>query len=225
MTPDLFLSQPAPATVAVTPPAMPSEPTPVAPEIGPDGLALCPHFTLEEHPSASYAPRTHANAAADATWAYAVDFTTAGEVLTAKAAGDRILQTKVGTPAEECSKQLVAHLRKLKARSLNIAGNGLYTLITNFPGKPEQLQQKLDAFVLKVLTAVHTEYPLQQIRSGGQTGVDEAGAKAGIALGVPTLVLMPKGYRIRNAMASDYSMTRGGAWRRFVPSPPNPSLF
>ena len=59
----------------------------------------CPHFTLLEDSNWSYVPRTHTNAAADATLAYAADFTTRGEILTAKAAGSKILQVAVGTPA------------------------------------------------------------------------------------------------------------------------------
>ena len=215
MTDDLFAA----------PPAAPAPPEPAV-TIGPDGLVVCPHFTLEEHADWSYVPRTKANAKADATWALAVDFTTAGELLTAKAAGQKLLQTKVGRPSEEAARELVAHLQQLQARTLNVAGNGLYTLVQHFPsGKPEELQAKLDAYVLRVLTQVHAVWPLTQIRSGGQTGVDEAGVKAGIALGIPTLALLPHGYRMRNAIGDDQRMSRGAAWRRFVPTPRSPDVF
>lgn len=54
--------------------------------------ALMPKIEILEHPSSSYAPRTWANAAnSDVTIAMAVDYSTAGERLTHKAAGKRYL--------------------------------------------------------------------------------------------------------------------------------------
>lgn len=206
VTPDLFarpeMSAPA-APVALTPP--------------------CPHFTLREDVSPSYAPRTYANAKADATFAYAVDFTTAGERLTQRAAGTRILQVPVGTPSADAAERLLAHLRHLQAHTLNVAGNGLYTLVRHFPHIPAQeLQAKVDAYVLRVLALVHAQYPLTQVRSGGQTGIDESGIKAGIALGVPTLALLPNGYKIRTGGGEDITMSKAQAWRRFFPAASNP---
>lgn len=223
METDLFtLSAPAPPPGTETTP--PTSRHAVC--TGAGGLVECPHFTLEEHGVSGYGPRTFANAKADATWAYAVDFTTSGEQLTKRAAGERILQIPVGTTTEVCARLLTEHLRKLGARSLNVAGNGIYTLAQHYPtGQPQDLQAKLDTYVLKVLTLVHTEYPLSQVRSGGQTGVDEAGIKAGIALGIPTLALLPNGFRIRNAIGVDITMTRKAAWRRFVTNPPDDSIF
>jgi hypothetical protein len=194
-----------------------ARPAPVAAEYA--------HFALEEDASPSYQPRTLTNAEADATWAYAVDFDTAGERLTAAAAGAKLLQVRVGTPAAECARLLVEHLARLDAKSLNVAGNGLATLARQFPNtklNPATLQAKLDAYVLAVLREVHAARPLKQVRSGGQSGVDEAGAKAAIALGIPTRVLMPKGFRFRNALGEDRTMTRAAAWRRFVPRRDDP---
>lgn len=217
MKPDLFTlptaesSTEAPAARVIPASAQP---------VGSDGLVVCPHFTLQEHAASGYGPRTFANAEADATWAYAIDFSTSGERLTARAAGARLLQTKVGTPSEEAATTLLAHLRALRATTLNVAGNGLYTLAQHFPQmQPAALQARLDAYVLKVLARVHAQYPLAQVRSGGQSGVDQAGIVAGIALGIPTLALLPHGFRMRTAIGDDISMTYRAAWRRFLPNP------
>ena len=187
-------------------------------------LIPCPHFTLLEDSNWSYAPRTYANARADATLAYAADFTTRGEVLTAKAAGAKILQVAVGTPAGMAAERLLAHLRVLDAKSLNIAGNGIYSLSERFPHiPPDELQMKLDCYVLRVLTLVHATHPLQTVRSGGQTGVDQSGIRAGLALGIPTIALLPKGFRMRTAEGKDITTTFEVAWNRFVvPTPAAP---
>lgn len=50
-------------------------------------------LTILEHKSSSYAPRTYENAAkADVTIAIAVDYNTAGERLTHKAAGGEVFE-------------------------------------------------------------------------------------------------------------------------------------
>lgn len=46
---------------------------------------------IAQHKSSSYAPRTYANASQGVTLAVAVDFNTAGERLTTKAADGKIL--------------------------------------------------------------------------------------------------------------------------------------
>ena len=87
--------------------------------------------------------------------------------------------------------------------SLNIAGNGIYTM------KGKYTQKQLDDFMYellnKVLSSTKLNTKIESIRSGGQTGFDEAGAKAGIKLGLPTLVLAPKGWIFRNIESKDIS--------------------
>ena len=87
--------------------------------------------------------------------------------------------------------------------SLNIAGNGIYTM------KGKYTQQQVDNFTYDLLKAV-TESPnlinkIESIRTGGQTGFDEAGAKAGIRLGIPTIILAPKGWKFRDVSGTDIS--------------------
>jgi hypothetical protein len=44
---------------------------------------------------------------------------------------------------------------------------------------------------------VHEHWPIGEIISGGQTGVDLAGGVAGYVLGIPTTMLLPKGFKQR----------------------------
>jgi len=87
--------------------------------------------------------------------------------------------------------------------TLNIAGNGIYTM------KGKYTQQQVDDFTYdlleQVLNSPNLNNRIESIRSGGQTGFDEAGAKAGVRLGVPTLILAPKGWTFRNELGKDIS--------------------
>lgn len=153
-----------------------------------------------------YKSRTIKNATADLTIAIAADFSTGGEVLTQKAAkmnGKRYLGIPLNSLHIDPDRvnQVVRVMNECEVKSLNIAGNGLYTL------KGKYTQDQLDEFVLKLLKKV-TEHPdlknkLEFVRTGGQTGIDESGAKAGDKLGIPTLILAPKGWQLRTLDGRD----------------------
>lgn len=152
-----------------------------------------PALQLQAHASADYGPRTGENArGADVTVAFAVDFETAGERLTHRVAGPRYVGIALGSNVPAAADQLSAFMAKRNARSLNIAGNGIYTLATQGISQAE-----VNRWVFEVLSLVHKNRGLTFIRSGGQTGVDTAGLVAGLALGVPVLGLYPKGFRRR----------------------------
>lgn len=156
-----------------------------------------------EHPSPNYSPRTWANAkGADLTVAFAVDFTTAGEMLTHKAAGERYVGIDLGAEPIEAARALYRAMRAHGAHTLNVAGNGIYTL-----DKHGWTQERADAYVYAVLAKVHEHWPIQHVRSGGQTGVDMAGVTAAHALGIDALALLPKGFIQRGADKVDLSMT------------------
>lgn len=90
-----------------------------------------------------------------------------------------------------------------KGISLNIAGNGIYTM------KGIYTQEEIDQFTYELLKAVikspNLKNKIISIRTGGQTGFDEAGTKAGIRLGLPTLTLAPKNWTFRNVNGQDIS--------------------
>jgi hypothetical protein len=166
---------------------------------------------FQEEPTTGYRNRTIKNASADATIAIAVHFNSAGEILTKSSV---LNQNKKYIPIdisnidniilkEEVVERVVNELNSVNARSLNIAGNGIYTM------KGKYTQQQLDGYVEALLTEVlnhpNLKNKIEYIRSGGQTGIDEAGIKAGIKLGLPTLTLAPKGWTFRDISGKDIS--------------------
>lgn len=156
-------------------------------------LAPPPALQLLEHECSDYGPRTGDNArGADVTVAFAVDFDTAGERLTRRVAGPRYIGIPYGCDVVQAATQLIRFMGNREAKSLNVAGNGLYTLDAQ-----DITQADANQWVFDVLRRVHQQRPLSFIRSGGQTGIDTAGLVAGIALGVPVLGLYPRGYRQR----------------------------
>lgn len=166
--------------------------------------AIKPEIELLAHQSADYAPRTSENArSADVTVAFATDFDTAGERLTARMAGrQKYVGIPYGTDVKQAGDTLVAFLMKTKGSTLNVAGNGIYTLI-----KQRVTQEAANAWVLAVLQHVVAQTPITHIRSGGQTGIDEAGLVAGLAMGIPVTGLYPKGFKRRLQNGADVTGT------------------
>ena len=170
--------------------------------------------TFKEHKDPSYVGRTKENASCDVTIAIASNFNSAGERLTKKLVED---QKKIYIPVHidkilNLSEDLIDFIVKklnhsLKGNildpliSLNIAGNGIYTL------KSQYSQPELDEYVYKLLSKVLTNsnirIKIKSINSGGQTGIDEAGIKAGKKLGIDTFVICPKGWKYRNIKGED----------------------
>lgn len=154
-----------------------------------------------------YRHRTYINAGADFTLAIAADFTTAGEKLTESCVRDQhklLHQVNISSGLdlnvnmiEKIVTKLnrISHLTNVK---MNIAGNGIYTL--NRRGFSYS-QQQLDHFVFLFLKAIlnHPDLKTQiiEVVTGGQTGIDEAGAKAADKLGYKTSIVAPKGWRFR----------------------------
>ncbi len=165
-------------------------------------------ITFLETPQYDYQHRTAINASgADVTIAFAVDFTTAGEKLTkrlVRQSGNRYvsINANVREVSAERIKILRARLFQDQCRTLNIAGNSLHTL------RGRMSQADCDEFVLDFLGGAldQTRYPflyIESIRSGGQTGFDEAGLKAAMRLQIPAICLAPKGWRFRGADGVD----------------------
>lgn len=158
---------------------------------------------IKEHTSSSYAPRTYHNAAQGCTLAIATDFTTAGEKLTHKAAKGRIVQIDGKNPdVVLAARNLYSILRKNDCHTVNVAGNGIYTL-----KKFGVTQEMANQFVYEILKLVNTHWPIKQIVSGGQTGMDIAGLVAGCALDIETIGMWPKGLIMRFEDGKDVSMT------------------
>ena len=161
-----------------------------------------------EDQSPGYAVRTRRNASADATIALAVDFNSAGERLTKKSVVGQgklyiPIDAKDITVKDDRVAKIVILFNEHNIKTLNIAGNGIYTM-DRF-----HTQEEVDLFVFRLLYRVISHPNLvnkiEHIRTGGQTGFDEAGAKASRDLGIKTYVLAPKGWKFRDLTGKDIS--------------------
>jgi hypothetical protein len=184
----------------------------VIPDTQPTGAAtqlLDVDIKFEEDKNTGYAARTKINASADATVALAVNFDSAGEKLTKSTV---LNQNKKYIPIDVKdslsdigvrANKIVQQLNSVNAQTLNIAGNGIYTMNGKYT------QQEVDNFTYELLKAVvespNLKNKIISVRTGGQTGFDEAGAKAGVKLGIPTTILAPKGWKFRDISGTDIS--------------------
>lgn len=173
------------------------------------------NIIFQEDDTFGYKSRTIKNASADVTIAIAYDFNSAGEKLTKQAV---ISQDKLYLPVSitslttneniiEVADSLSQQIKKLNKTeiTLNIAGNGLYTLRESQFGDQNLLDRITYILLLNIIERLKDVATISTIRTGGQTGFDEAGAKAGIKIGIPTLVLAPKGWVFRGILAEDIS--------------------
>lgn len=178
------------------------------------------NITFEVSSAAGYKDRTIKNASADATIAIATDFTTAGELLTKNSVlgqGKKYIAIDVSKTLKVSDRVVTAVVDRLNAagaRTLNIAGNGIYTM------KGQYTQKEVDDYTYELLKRVTESpnllLPIESVRTGGQTGFDEAGAKAGSRLGIPTLVLAPKGWKFRNVKGQDIEDEKAFKARFFI---------
>lgn len=160
-----------------------------------------------EHSSPNYADRTKLNASADITVAFALDFTTAGELCTENVA---LKQKKLYYPIRlenmlnaDNINGLIEVLNSINKKeiSINVAGNGIYTISSHYT--QVDIDRDLKTFFNNVFTSDKLTKKVILIRSGGQTGVDEAGAKMGQALDIRTIVIAPKGWKFRDRYGRD----------------------
>lgn len=151
-----------------------------------------------------YAQRTDANAQwSDVTLGFAVDFNTAGERRTARAAGNKYISFDLfhdgdnSYDGDEITEKIKKAGLPTEGIKLNISGNGIYT-----QGMPSQ--EIVDSLVYQAIRGMmDAGITISEIRSGGQTGVDEAGIKAAQQLGIKAIVVAPRGYTFRNQEGRD----------------------
>ena len=107
---------------------------------------------------------------------------------------------------DDTIEKITSFLNEHNVTSLNIAGNDI-----SVDGMPSQ--SAVDDLVLDTFTRVMSKPELgqeiQEFRSGGQTGFDEAAGRAGLTLKIPKVsILYPKNYLHRNVKGKDISATR-----------------
>lgn len=152
-----------------------------------------------------YPARTKENIIkSDITIAFATNFDTRGEILTNNLA-TRFKKIYIGIDLNELFYSPINTFSLIESKLpsssqdyiFNIAGNGLYSLKLEQESYNKYVQEVLE-FYLK-----YTFKEIKLVRSGGQTGIDEAGIVAADRLGIPTLVLAPKGWMFRNKEGKD----------------------
>ena len=167
-------------------------------------------ITFEECQIPGYRDRTIINASADITLAFAKDFTSAGERLTRTSVlqqGKKYFSIQIEQYWDSAIMQRVDPIVRsclgYSISTINIAGNGIYTM-KNYCS---QIQCDNWVYQFLILLLNHDMFkPIQNvtlIRSGGQTGFDEAGLKAAVKLGIPAHCLAPKGWVFRDINGKD----------------------
>ena len=165
-----------------------------------------PEFIEDE--KRGYAHRTRKNTEwADITLAIAADMESQGEKTTMKAAGDRYVGYQLpenfadvchfSNPMCDMAEEIVGKLKahpnfKQEGLKLNIAGNGLPALSRH--GITTWMIKNLLWYVF--IRLKNEKVHIGEIRSGGQTGVDEAGIIAAQQFRIKCSVLAPKGFRM-----------------------------
>lgn len=152
-------------------------------------------INIREHREFGYAARTKHNAEQGVTLAVAVDFTTGGERLTTKCAKGKIVHFDARNFTSEIAAKtdkLIALLKENNCRTVNVAGNGIYTY-----KRKGFTQEGVNSVVYMILKRVHEKYPLEHIVSGGQSGADLAGLIAAAHIGIDCTGTWPRGYVMR----------------------------
>ena len=173
--------------------------------------------------SGGYAQRTRENAEwSDITLALARDFNTAGEKLTKRVAGNKYISaypaSNLNIVINELYNQIVSANLPTKNVKLNIAGNGIYSLISDDIDALFNSQADVNNVVTEIIRGLLQKgITISEIRSGGQTGVDEAGIIAAQRLGISASVHAPKGFVFRTAEGKDIA-NREAFESRFSPS-------
>lgn len=166
-------------------------------------------ITFKNNNTTSYSWRTRLNTFnSDITLAFAIDFNTAGEKATKKAAtaqGKPYLGIIVNNEySSDRVNKIVDKLNSIDEDSIriNIAGNGIYTM-----AKHGYTQEFCNILVLTYLHDIihhpNLKKKIELIRSGGQTGFDEAAIHAAQTLNIPAIVSTTSDWKFRTADGKD----------------------
>lgn len=156
-----------------------------------------------EHKDPGYASRTLTNAKeANLTIAFAADFKTGGEILTrnlVNAYGNKYLAVDIFKIDMVKLEENLRRLHIFDGYRLNIAGNGLYTLIDYLIA-----QEDIDKIVKEVLEDLFFIPDILSVQTGGQTGADEAGIKFAKDYNITIIkCIAPRGWLFRDINGND----------------------
>lgn len=175
----------------------------------------------------SYPSRTRENANwSDITIALAQDFNTAGEKLTKSAAGNKYVYSILAAESNDASEIAENLYNQIKTKGktdnlkINIAGNGIYSM--------KQSQSYYNDLMTQILMKLQDKgVTISEIRSGGQTGIDEAGIIAAQRLGIPNEVHSTANFMFRDKSGKDISDEQAfkNRFSPFTSSRPEPSKW
>lgn len=157
--------------------------------------------------NSNYADRTKTNAEkSNITVAIAKDFSTAGEKLTKQAAGEKyygVTFSSMELSYDTIANEIIAKLKSTMSNYneseniiINIAGNGIYTL-NNYKISQKDCNDVVYNILYRVKELLEKENKNLIVRSGGQTGIDEAGIIAAMQLEVPALIHTTSNFKFR----------------------------
>lgn len=199
--------------------------------------------------STSYVSRTKENVlSSDITLAFALDFNSAGERYTKRVCEEygkpyigMFLSMKFTGERINAIVNEINSLISKEEITINVAGNSLGTL-QKVDGRATQ--EAMNEVILSVLRRITThpnfDKNIKLIRSGGQTGIDEAGIYAGYHLSIPTLILTTSDWKFRTSDGKDISneeqfkarfnyeeerMSKIQKIKDSIPPPPSKSTF
>lgn len=167
-------------------------------------------ITFIQHNIYGYAARTIENAMlADCTIAFAFDFNTPGERLTKSATVNaRRLYFQVDLMRADManeSERICSLLQHIPDKiCINVAGNGAYTAI-KYGYDQGVIDRCLYTFFYYFFSHPIFKTKSLSIRSGGQSGADEAGLKAAVKLGIPATCLAPFKWKFIDANGTHHS--------------------
>lgn len=169
------------------------------------------NLIIKESNISGYNHRTKENAKmAGLTCAFACDMFTAGEMLTKKSAGLKYLGFEItreniadDSYIKEWSGKISRYVKNNKIEVINLAGNGIYTLV-----KYGISQDDINHLIYKVFKPIVLEGVLKKLISGGQTGVDIATAVVSTQLNIDCQLLFPKNFIQRNKLGEDKEHTK-----------------
>lgn len=164
-----------------------------------------------EDKCSNYQHRTFLNIElSELTLAFAIDYTTAGEKCTlnyARICEKPIIQFTINENGrldasnKEKIEEAIKFIKDNNITILNIAGNGIYTF-----NKYGISQDRVNELVTNVIEhLINRGCKIKKIRSGAQTGADEAGLIAGNTFSLETVGFCPKGWRFRDINNNDIS--------------------
>lgn len=170
---------------------------------------LVTRFTTSS--SDRYPVRTKENAEwSDITLALAIDFNTPGEKLTKKVAGNKYISSY---PTGDLNYVIGELLKQIKDNNLptnniklNIAGNSINSLVKDEIESDFLSQEDVNKVVTEIIRGlINSGITISEIRSGGQTGIDEAGIIAAQRLGIPNEVHTTANFSFRDKSGKDIS--------------------